>query len=218
MLRASPVEINEERIKEYGLKAIRLFSSSEMSWEMSGYINLNPLFTQPPSEEDKFKSMPMAYIIEGSFPSYFADKPIPEKTEEKEEGEEKKQVKKTEGGIRMSQIKTKGITIKKGKPAKIFLIGTSEILKDHLLDEEGKSPNAQFVMNVIDYMNNREDNAIMRSKTQRFNPLRDIKPGTRTFIKTANIAGPPVLVIIAGLIVWLRRASRKRAIQQIFKG
>jgi cytochrome c-type biogenesis protein CcmH/NrfF len=71
-------------------------------------------------------------------------------------------------------------------------------------------------MNVIDYLTNREEIAVMRSKTQRFNPLKEVAPAVRTTIKTANIAGLPVLVIIAGVVVWWRRASRKRMIQKIF--
>ncbi|KPK30236.1 MAG: hypothetical protein AMK70_14550, partial [Nitrospira bacterium SG8_35_1] len=77
-------------------------------------------------------------------------------------------------------------------------------------------PNAQFVMNVIDYLNGRGDIAVMRSKTQRFNPLREVAPGVRTGIKAANIVGLPVLVVIAGMTVWARRRTRKRMIQRIF--
>jgi ABC-type uncharacterized transport system involved in gliding motility auxiliary subunit len=216
MFKASPVDVDAQKIKEQDLKAFRLFSSSERSWEVSDAANLNPMFLSPPSEESEFRSIPMAYILEGSFTSYFADKPIPEKPVAKDKEDKKKDKTKKPGKITPA-IKGEGITIKKAKPAKIFLIGTSEILKDSIFDDEGKTPNAQFVMNVIDYLNNREDNAIMRTKIQRFNPIRDVKPATRTFIKSANIAGLPVLVIVAGLIVWLRRSSRKKTIQQIFR-
>ena len=71
-------------------------------------------------------------------------------------------------------------------------------------------------MNMIDYLNGRGDIAVMRSKTQRFNPLHDIAPASKTAIKTINIAGLPVLVVIAGVIVWGRRSARKRMIQKIF--
>ena len=74
----------------------------------------------------------------------------------------------------------------------------------------------QVIMNVIDHLNGRGDIAVMRSKTQRFNPLQDIDPASRTAIKTINVAGLPVLVVIAGVAVWGRRAARKRMIQKIF--
>jgi ABC-type uncharacterized transport system involved in gliding motility auxiliary subunit len=213
MLKSSPVEINEKKIKEQGLKAARLFSSSDRSWEMTGRINLNPMLIRPPAADDEYKSMGMAYILEGSLSSYFADKPIPEREEQNQSGDEGREQK---TGVQIDHIESEGITIKKGRPGKIFLIGTSEILKNSVIDEEAIHPNSQFVLNVIDYMNGRGDNAVMRTKAQRFNPLQEVTPGTRAFIKTANIAGLPVLVIIAGLIVWFRRASRKRFIQQLF--
>lgn len=218
VIQSSPVQVDTQKIKDNGLTAVKLISSSGRSWEMSENINLNPMFIRPPKEDKKYKSAPLAYMLEGPFPSYFADKPVPAKEAEKEnegKGGEKEPDKK-EAGIDMSKISGERLTIKKGKPAKIFLIGTSAILKDNVIDEEGVTPNAQFVMNVIDYMNGREDIAVMRSKTQRFNPLKEVSPGAKTVIKTANIAGLPVLVVLAGIAVWVRRASRKRMIQRIF--
>ncbi|HDH04197.1 MAG TPA: hypothetical protein ENH01_00570, partial [Nitrospirae bacterium] len=219
MLKSSPIEVNEQKLKDNGLRATKLFSSSDRSWEMTGRINLDPMFISPPRDDEKFRSIPMAYIVEGPFPGYFADKPIPEKKEPEgtNAGGDKKDEKTVkEPGLDMSSIRSEDITIKKGKPAKIFLVGTSEILKDNIIDGEGKTPNAQLIMNVIDYLNNREDIAIMRSKTQRFNPLRETTPAARAAIKTANMAGLPALVVIAGIIVWFRRASRKRMIRKMF--
>jgi ABC-type uncharacterized transport system involved in gliding motility auxiliary subunit len=220
ILKSSPVEANEQRVEENELKATKLFASSDRSWEMKGRINLNPAFITPPRDDSAFRSLPMAYMLEGSFSSYFADKPVPEREKEDKgkdakagDGSEKAI---SEAGIDMSEIESESATINKGKGAKIFLIGTSEILKDNIIDKEGKTPNSQFIMNVIDYLNNREEIAVMRSKTQRFNPLKEVSPAMRTTIKTANIAGLPVLVIVAGVIVWGRRASRKRMIQKIF--
>ncbi len=107
--------------------------------------------------------------------------------------------------------------ISKGKPGKIFLMASSEMLKDNILDEAGRSPNAVFILNVLDYLNNHQDIAMMRGKEQRFNPLADLSPLAKTGIKSLNIAGLPVLVVLAGLIVWLRRKSRRRQIQLLFQ-
>lgn len=221
LLKSSPIEIKDQKTKENGLKAMRLFSSSNRSWEMSENINLNPMFMSPPQDDQSFHSKPLAYILEGSFPSYFANKPIPLKKERDQEqskttkGKEKGDTE--QPGIDMSQIKSAKTTINKGRPAKIFIIGTSEILKDNLLDKEGATPNSQFVMNVFDYLNDREAFAIMRSKTQRFNPLREVSPYTKASIKAVNIAGLPVMVAVAGLIVWMRRGIRKKTIHEIFR-
>ena len=117
----------------------------------------------------------------------------------------------------LSQIESKGQFRAKGKPGKIIVMASADMFKDNVLDDEGKGANAIFVMNAIDYLNNREDIAIMRSKEQRFNPLDDTAAGTKTFVKTFNIAGLPILVILFGLGIWLRRVSRKKHIQTMFQ-
>lgn len=86
-----------------------------------------------------------------------------------------------------------------------------------MIDGQDKvSPNNVFIMNVVDALNGRGDVAQMRSKQQTFNPLDVTTPGTKTAIKTANIAGLPVLVIVAGLVVLAMRHGRKRRIQAAF--
>ena len=220
-VKISPLELNKKRITENGLKAHRLFASSKKSWEMNGQINLNPMFIQPPQSSEDRQSLPLAYILEGEFPSYFAGKPIPEKTsaesdsESKKEGPEEKSIEKPE--IDLSKIEGEGKVLSRGRPGKIFILASSEMLKDNLLDERGRNPNTMFMLNVIDFLNNREDIAIMRSKEQRFNPLNDTTAGTKTFVKSFNIAGLPVLVVLCGFLVWFQRHSRMKRIKMIFQ-
>jgi len=216
-MKISPLEPDMVRIKENGLDVHKVFSSSDKSWEMSGQINLNPMFIRPPQSSDKQQSFPLAYLLEGSFPSYFAGKPIPEKKSENkgsENGQEEEKEK--EAKVDLSKIEGKGEVLAKGKPGKIFLIASSEMLKNNMLDEEGRTPNAMFVMNLLDFLNNREEIALMRSKQQRFNPLNDTQAGTKTFVKSFNIAGLPVLVMLFGLVVWFGRHSRKKRIKMMF--
>jgi ABC-type uncharacterized transport system involved in gliding motility auxiliary subunit len=211
----SPLELNTERIAENGLRGHRLFSSSERSWEMSGRINLNPLTIRPPESDDAYASLPLAYALEGEFPSYFAGKPIPEKTSAEKEGVKERTEEKAD--VDVSKITGEGEILSRGKPGKIFLVGSSEMLRDNLLDAKGRSPNSLFLMNVLDFLNNREEIAVMRSKVQHFNPLRDTGAGLKTFVKSLNIVGPPVLVVLFGLMVWLHRHSRKKRIQMMFE-
>ncbi|MBN1932611.1 MAG: Gldg family protein [Desulfobacterales bacterium] len=222
-IKMSPLELDEKRIAENKLKAIKLFASSEKSWEMTGRINLNPMFINPPVSDAEKGSLPLAYMLTGEFSSYFAGKPMPEKTSEDtdsqiEDEKEKAEVKpKQKPDIDLSKIEEKGGFLSKGRPSKIFLMASSEMLKDNVLDPAGESPNDMFIMNILDALNNREDIAAMRSKEQRFNPLDDTGGLTKTFTKTFNIAGLPVLVVFFGFFVWLRRRSRKKQIQMIFK-
>ncbi|NQU14282.1 MAG: hypothetical protein HQ561_09030 [Desulfobacteraceae bacterium] len=220
----APLALDPKQIKENGLEAHKLFSSSDKSWEMSGRINLNPMFIRPPQSKDKMKSLPLAYIVEGKFPSYFAGKSIPEKKVEEEKAGDESKVKKDskkepqkKPDSDLSKIKGKGEIITKGKPGKILLIASSEMLKNSLVDENGRTPNATFLMNSLDFLNDKEEIAVMRSKEQRFNPLEETRPGIRTFVKTFNIAVLPVLVVLFGFLVWFLRHSRKRRIQVMFE-
>ncbi|MDY6970780.1 MAG: Gldg family protein [Thermodesulfobacteriota bacterium] len=216
-LKISPLELDAERISENGLEVRELFSSSEKSWEMSGRINLNPMLIQPPQSPDKQQSLPLACVLQGNFPSYFEGKPIPEKeTADNGTKEDRKEETDKKSEIDLSKITGMGQFISRGKPGKIFLLASSEMLTDNLLDAQGRNPNAMFVMNVLDYLNNRVKTAVMRSKAQRFNPLHDTGAGTKTFVKAFNMAGLPVMVIAFGLLVWFRRHSRKKRIEMIF--
>lgn len=103
-----------------------------------------------------------------------------------------------------------------GRPGKIFLIGAADILQDNVLDDEGKSPNAVFLLNTLDYLNDRGDLAVMRSKNQTFNPLRDTQAVTRTFFKILNIAGLPILFILFGFAIYVRRKAKKNTIEALF--
>ncbi len=115
------------------------------------------------------------------------------------------------------KIKGEGGFIAKGKPGKLFLMTSGEMLKDNMIDPEGKSPNTTLIMNVLDTLNNRDATAMMRSKVQSFNPLSDTESGIKTFVKSFNIAGLPVLVVIFGLLVLFRRNFRKKQIKMIFQ-
>ena len=211
VFKTSPLETDQKRIEDMGLKVHRLFSSSDRSWETAGPIDLNPMMIQPPSAQDAMKRYDLAYVIEGSFESYFAGKPIPEKpATEGEIGDDERHE------ADLSKIEGRAEVLSRGRPGKIVLIASSEMIKDNLVDEGGRAPNSMFMLNLIDYLNGREEIALMRSKEQRFNPLMETGGGTRTFVKAFNIAGLPVLVILFGLGVWLRRISRKRKIRMMF--
>jgi ABC-type uncharacterized transport system involved in gliding motility auxiliary subunit len=90
------------------------------------------------------------------------------------------------------------------------------MIKDNLLDKEGRGVNDIFVMNILDYLNEQEGVARLRSKQQRFTPLNETGAFTRTAVKAFNIVGLPVVVVFFGLVVWARRTHRKKSIQNIF--
>jgi hypothetical protein len=100
---------------------------------------------------------------------------------------------------------------------KLLVVGTSAVLTDAVMDREAGSPNAAFILNLLDYLSGREDYAIMRSKGQRYNPLEEVSGSTRSFVKSFNIAGLPILTSAAGLLVWALWTARKKRIQAAYQ-
>ncbi|MEJ2476945.1 MAG: Gldg family protein [Desulfobacterales bacterium] len=244
-VRISPLELIEDRLEEGGIKAYRVFSSSAKSWEMRGQINLNPELIRPPQSKDEFQSYPLAYVLEGGFSSYFTGKPLPVKETASPDaaddaktgaaGEAKPPVEKEgnpEGASAAAPqaqaeqkpesapvpVESEGAFISRGKPGRIFIMASSEMLTDNVIDAQGRGADAVFILNVIDALNGRGDIAVLRGKRQDFNPLQPIGAGAKTAVKAFNIAGLPILVVLFGLAVWFRRMSRKRRIQEMFQG
>jgi ABC-type uncharacterized transport system involved in gliding motility auxiliary subunit len=228
-VKTSPLQLDQERVKKNGLKAYRLFASSQESWEMKDRINLNPMLIFPPKSSEEMQSFPLAYILEGEFSSYFGGKPLPVKKAAEEDAAEDStqtgdsdksdQIKQDDQkpAVEHSKIKSESDILTKGKPGKIFLMASADMLTDGVIDEQGRSLNAVFIMNLLDALNDREDIAVLRGKKQRFNPLTDTGALTKTMVKSFNIGGLPVLVVFFGLIVWGRRISRKKYIQLMFQ-
>ena len=232
MLNISPLRLTGDLDPE---TAELIFESSDRSWELSENINLrNPFFLQPPGD-DLMKSQALAYIIEAEFTSFFEGKERPVKPVE--EGQPDPATNSAEASILEGEvfdetdgngeessdrlIDAEGLTVEatfipQGR-GKIFVIGSSAILGSNVLDQEGRTGNAQFILNLIDYMNGREDYAIMRTKGQLYTPLDETRPEIRSFIKSFNIAGLSILVAVAGVLVWFARMSRKRRIQARFQ-
>ncbi len=218
-LKVSPLTLETKTLEKNGVRATRLFSSSPKSWLMKAPINLNPMFIQPPADSAKMRRYTLAYMLEGTFSSYFAGKPVPRRVKKKTAVGDKPGGSADKAGKKTMapSIESRPEVIRKGKPARIFLVASSEMMRDSLVDEDGRSPNAIFLMNVLDHLNGRDDVAVMRGKVQRFNPLGETSAATRTFVKVFNIVGLPLLVSLAGLLVWSLRRSRQRRIRRMFR-
>jgi ABC-type uncharacterized transport system involved in gliding motility auxiliary subunit len=217
----SPLELDGQRIEDQQITAHRLFASSDRSWEMRDRIMLNPMFMQPPASDKEMSSLPLAYMLEGSFSSYFKGKPMPEKPTAQRDENSPQETEKAEDQSpakeNLSKIESSGNFIAQSPPAKIMVVASSEMISDQLLDGSEQSINAMFILNTIDALNGRESIAAMRSKLQRFNPLKETGSATKTAIKAANIVGLPILVVIFGCAVWIRRHARKKKIQLQFQ-
>ena len=211
-MQISPLKLNEKIIKANKINASMLFSSSKKSWEIKDKIDLNPRYIKPPNDKD-MKSYPLSYMLTGEFISYFADKTLPEK-DMVEKTIKNMEDKKT--NLNFSKFKMENNFVKKGEKAKIFVMACSQMLQDNMLDPQGRTTNATFILNVIDHLNNQDKIAEMRSKNQTLNPLMQTDSFARVIIKFFNIVIVPVFVIFCGILVWLKRRTRKKHIKKIF--
>ncbi len=226
MVKAAPLTLDEKGIAAAKIKAAQLFSSSKRSWLMKNHIDLNPDLAHPPTDEKQFSRQTLACLLEGSFPSYFKGQPLPEKPEEKKAETDADKVKSEDlSGAKdkvlpalskAGELSSSGDRLDQGKPGRLIVVGSADILRNNIVDEVGRTPNAQLLLNMVDYLNGRQDLAVLRTKTQSFNPLVDIDPESRSLIKGANLIGLPLLVILAGLIAWLRRSARRRKLRRMF--
>jgi ABC-type uncharacterized transport system involved in gliding motility auxiliary subunit len=221
-MQISPLTLASENIKPDQVTATKLLASSDQAWLMEGMINLNPMFITPPSVPEAFAVHDLAYVLEGRFTSYFADKDIPEKAlgekdiSEKSPGETAAEQDNLSETSLPQGLVAQNRFIESSKPVKIFVLGCSQMLADNMLDPGGRSTNATFLLNVIDHLNGQDQIASMRSKQQTLNPIADIDPFTRTAIKTVNIAVLPILVVLLGLGVFVARKARKKKISKMF--
>ena len=214
-LNSSPVEISEDLPE--GRTATVLYSSSDTSWlvEDAQQINLyNPMMIMPPASYEDKGNYPLAAVLEGSFSSYFAGKavperPVPEETDEAVNNEADFQ-------LELDRLSREENMVEQTDSGRLFVFGSSMALADNLIDQQGNSTNAIMMMNILDEMNGNGDYALMRKKGLNYSPINETPPGVKTFIKTFNMAIIPVLVIVAGLLVWAGWSRRKKKIAAAF--
>ena len=206
---------------------------------MENQINLNPMFITPPKDEAKMQSYDLAYLLEGTFTSFFKGKSIPKKEmDEKdikpdqqsdEEPGEKTGNKDIEESDNIKRENTneenkktiQGFTaenrfLETSKPVKLFILPCSQMLQDNMLDPSGRSTNSTFLLNIIDHLNDENKIASLRSKQQTLNPIAQTTPFTRGVFKAVNIVGLPIMVVLFGLLVLAKRTSRKKKIIKYF--
>ncbi|HOJ14336.1 MAG TPA: Gldg family protein [Deltaproteobacteria bacterium] len=210
----APLSLDTTRMKENNLEATVLFTTSDKAWELKNPTMLNPMFVREPGDPSSMGTRTLACLVQGAFPSYFAGKDIPAAPPAHQgEGASGAQ----EGGKAASPaLGHGGAVLERSRPAKLLVIGSSEMITDNLVTEEGTNPNAVFLMNLIDVLNNREEIAVMRAKTQTINPLEVTDENVRLAAKAFNVLGLPVLVILSGIVVWAARAARKKRIDAMF--
>jgi len=177
--------------KASGIAIKELAKSSPFSWTRKGYYILSPQqkFYSPGM---KTESYPVALVASGKFKSFYADKPIPtvEEKKEKKKAEEKRE------------------TIKESPDTRIIVIGNSRFIANDFLSQFRE--NQVFFLNIIDWLTLGEKLIGIRSRGATDRPIQETTEQVKTLIKSINMFGIPILLIIFGLIRFYFRRRKKR--------
>lgn len=212
-IKASSLEI-DEKLKDRGISASVLVSTSPQSWLMEGQMNFNPLFMASPSGVE-MKSYPVAAIASGKFESFFKGRDIPA------------EILSADKNKSLSTVQKLDATVTSGN-SQLIVVGTSDLNSSGFLNSArrilsggsgaGVFSNDIFIHSMIDYLAGNSYVPEMKSKSLDFNPLTKTGDQTRFLLKIINMGLVPVFVIITGLLIWRRRIARKRFIEIQFTG
>ncbi len=183
-----------------------LASTSDKAWTVPGTEFMpNPMYLTVPSE-DTLKKENLVVLLEGKFSSAFDKAP-----EQSLSGDEKAQKE-------ASQLSAGNHLSKSIQNGRIFVSGSSYITGQMLIDEYGSQPVSIFIRNAVDYMSGNADLCVMRTKGLGLNVLSISNPNQAALLKSLNTYGLPVLIALAGLVVWRLRVIRRRKIQKRYMG
>ncbi|MEX1274539.1 MAG: hypothetical protein WEE20_01305, partial [Bacteroidota bacterium] len=83
-------------------------------------------------------------------------------------------------------------------------------MKDDYLSNRA---NMTLFANIVDYLADDAGLITIRTKNVATPPLEQVSDGTKQLLKYANLAGPPLLIVLYGLFRWRRRVTFKRMME-----
>jgi len=185
-----------------GVKANILATSSEKSWTANGQFNLNPQqqWTSPP--EEQMKEHPMAAHLSGSFNSFFSGKSVPPVKEPVENDS-------------LNQIQMKPNTgdanrmiVPANTAGHLVVVGDA----DFVSKQNAAPMNVVFVLNVVDWLTLDKNLISVRTRSIKDRSIEtdQLKEGSSktNIIRYLNILSMPLLIIVIGLVIFLRRRER----------
>ncbi len=219
-IKASSIDVDAKKVKTRGLTRQDLVSSSEESWQMVDQVNFNPFLLAPPEKKEDMRKFAIAVLLSGKFESYFKGKELPKGDDQKNAPGKRETI---------SVEKADGTSFT--GTTSVIVVGSSEITRSGFLmnskriissamsqgDEQDKVfSNGFLIHSMADYLLGNSYIPEMSSKSLDYNPLDKTADGTKIFLKALNIGGVPILVVVAGLVIWKRRLRRKKKIQERF--
>jgi ABC-type uncharacterized transport system involved in gliding motility auxiliary subunit len=174
-----------------------LARTSPYSETQTGRYDLNPSTTNPfQARNIKLgKSYVVAAALEGTFRSFYADRPAPS----------------AEGAEAGPDSLAEASKLKASAETQIIVVGDSFFLQDSFL---GQFPeNAVFFNNAVDWLTLGPELIGIRSRGATDRPLKELSEGAKTTQKVVLTLGPALLVIVIGLVRTITRRRRRAAVE-----
>lgn len=171
-----------------GIKVIPLLTTSPKTGLSNEFAIVQASGTMLPDSMFKAKDLSVGAIFEGKFKSFYNGKPIPSDT--------------TQGS---SPTLT---SVKPESPdSKIIVLTNGDFPQDEF---RGPDENLLFFANMIDYMSDDAGLSKIRSKDANPKPLNSIEDSTKSIVKYGMLVGPPLLVLLYGMMRWKKKKATKR--------
>ncbi len=185
---ASSIDTSLARSK--GLTAHVLVKSSKQSGRQENSFVIAAAMQMTP---DMFteSGIPLCVTVEGAFQSAFGNKPIA-----------------LDSGVAHLDTLNRAVA---GKLSKIAVVGDGDFCQDQY--SGGSRDNFLFASNLIDWLADDIGLASIRARDGGSKPLDEVAESTKGWIKGINLALPPCIVILAGIIRWRWRISARKRLE-----
>lgn len=173
-----------------GLKVLPLLTTSPKTGAFPEFAMVQATGQMLPDSMFKFKDLNVGAIFEGKFSSFYNGKQIPIDTA-------------AGSNPPLGTVKPDG-----NPDGKIIVLGNG----DFALDEfRGPDENLLFFSNIIDYMTDDAGLSAIRMKDANPKPLNSIEDSTKALVKYGMLAGPPLLVLLYGLLRWRKKKAASQS-------
>lgn len=190
-----------DTVKADGVTKTPLMFSSDLAKILPAPVRVafSDMEREPKVEEFGIRNLPLAYLLEGEFTSLYKNRFLPE-------------------GFSKADFKESGI-------GKVVVIGDGDVFQAQTNLEDGtplalgEDPFSQttfanklFLKNLVQYLADPEGIIASRTRTFQIRPLNKVKIAQeKAFWQGLNVLAPViVLVIVGGLIWWIRRNKYSR--------
>lgn len=195
----SPLKIDDNKLKELGLTARILMRTSPRAWSVPSTTQLTSAHFNPPAESE-MKQFPLMAWVEGQFPDAYKgqDRPAWPKPERRP-GEPPQPEDDNSPEPAPKEVSP--------KPAKLVLLGCSEIFRKNFL----QAANLDLFLNTVDAVTLSENIAQIRGRKPINRAIDRPSDAQKTFWRVVNYGLANTVIALVGITVSLMRRKAREA-------